>query len=61
MRTYKVTIRAIVTKTLTVKAKNKDDAYEAASEEFTVLCDGKNEDYEQRYEQYLVDIKEKKA
>jgi len=58
MRTYKVTIRAIVTKTLTVKAKNKDDAYEFASEEFTpVLCDGEDEGYEQD----LVDIKEKKA
>jgi len=47
-----------VTKTLTVKAKNKDDAYEFASEEFTpVLCDGEDEGYEQD----LVDIKEKKA
>ena len=57
MRTYKVTIRATVTKTLTVKAKNKDDAYEVASDGFSVLCDGEDEDYEQD----LVGIKESKS
>ncbi len=47
MRTYRVTIRATVTKTLTVKAENEDDAYVAAHEDFSVLCDGDDEDYDE--------------
>jgi len=54
MKTYKVTIRATVTKALTVEAENEDDAYEVASDGFSVLCDGDDENYEQD----LVDIKE---
>jgi hypothetical protein len=47
MRTYRVTIRATVTKTLTVKAENEDDAYVAAHEEFSVLNTGDDEDYDE--------------
>ena len=57
MKTYRVTIRATVTKTLTVEAENEDDAYEVASDGFSVLCDGDDENYEQD----LVDIKESKS
>jgi hypothetical protein len=58
MRTYRVTIRATVTKTLTVKAENEDDAYVAAHEDFSVLNTGKNED--ERYEEETLEVKEVK-
>jgi hypothetical protein len=47
MKTYRVTIRATVTKTVTVEAENEDDAYVAAHEDFSVLCDGEDERYEE--------------
>ena len=47
MRTYRVTIRATVTKTLRVEAKDEDDAYVAAHEEFSVLNTGDDEDYDE--------------
>ena len=49
MKTYKVTIRATVTTTLTVEAKNIDDACAAAHEEFPkcVLIEGEYEQIEQ--------------
>jgi hypothetical protein len=56
MRTYRVTIRATVTKTLTVKAENEDDAYVAAHEDFSVLCDGEDE----RYDEETLEVKEVK-
>lgn len=56
MKTYRVTIRATVTKTLTVKAENEDDAYVAAHEDFSVLNTGKDE----RYEEETLEVKEVK-
>jgi len=54
MKAYKVTIRATVTKTVTVEAENEDDASDAAHEDFRaglldhgVLCDGEDEQYEE--------------
>jgi hypothetical protein len=40
MKTYDVTIRATVTKTIRVEAENKDAAYCEAHEQFTTECDG---------------------
>ncbi len=54
MKTYDVTIRAIVTKTLRVEAENADEAYENAHELFSVGCNGDRE----RYEQDTLDIEE---
>lgn len=48
MTTYTVTIRATVTKTYTVDAGSEDEASVAASEMFTVECDGTDEDYDQQ-------------
>ena len=48
MTTYTVTIRATVTKTYTVDAGSEDEASVAASEMFTVECDGIDEDYDQQ-------------
>ena len=45
MKTYAITIRATVTKTITVEADNEDDAMEQAHELFSVLCDDIDEDY----------------
>ena len=45
MKTYAITIRATVTKTITVEADNEDDAMEQANELFSVLCDDIEEDY----------------
>lgn len=42
---YNVTIRATVTKTLTVVAASLDEAIEVAHCEFTTACDGEEEDY----------------
>ena len=41
---YNVTIRATITKTLTVVAENEEEAREVAHAEFTTACDG-DEDY----------------
>lgn len=46
MKTFRVTIRATVTKTLTVEGADEDEAREAAHGEFSVLCDG-DEDYDE--------------
>lgn len=53
MKTYDVTIRATITKTIRVEAENEDDAYVEAHEQFSVLPDG-----EERYEQEATDIEE---
>lgn len=47
MPTYQVKITAKVTKTVEVEADNEDEAIEAAHENFTVACEGDEEDYEQ--------------
>jgi hypothetical protein len=44
---YEVTIRAIVTKTIRVNAKNQEEAAEKAHEQFSVLNSKEPEDYEQ--------------
>jgi len=47
MKTYNITIRATVTKTLHVKADNEEDAIMMAHEEFSVENDHNDENYEQ--------------
>lgn len=55
MKTYEVTIRATIYKTLTVEAENEDEAYEAAHEQFSVLP------LYERYDEETVEIKEVRA
>jgi hypothetical protein len=57
MKTYRVTIRATVTKTLTVKAGNEHDACLAAHEDFSVLHTDEYEDYTQK----TLEVEEDKA
>jgi len=57
MKTYEVTIKATIYKTLTVEAANEDEAYEAAHEKFSVL----NDDTPERYEQETMGIEELEA
>ena len=57
MKTYEVTIKATIYKTITVEANNEDDAYVMAHERFSVL----NDDTPERYEQDDVDIEEVEA
>lgn len=47
MKTYSITIRATVTKTLHVEADNEQDAIEMAHEEFSVENDHNDENYEE--------------
>jgi hypothetical protein len=47
MKTYDITIQAVITKTITVQADNDDDAYELACELFSSDCDETEENYEQ--------------
>jgi hypothetical protein len=47
MNIYEVTIRATVTKTLSVEAKDERCAEETAHEQFSVLNDGVDENYDQ--------------
>jgi len=54
MKTYEVTIRATIYKTITVEAENEDDAYVEAHERFSVL----NDDTPEQYEQDSVGIEE---
>lgn len=53
-KTYFVTIRATITKTLKVQALNEDHAAECAHEEFTLEADS-----EERYEQDTLHISER--
>lgn len=46
MTFYNVTIRATVTKTLSVIADTADEAYQLAHEVFTTACNG-DEDYDE--------------
>ena len=54
MKTYAITIRATVTKTITVEADNEDDAMEQANELFSVRCD----DIEEDYHEEVIDFEE---
>lgn len=47
MNTYKVTIRATVTKTIDVEANHEQSAIDEAHETFSVLNDGLDENYDQ--------------
>jgi hypothetical protein len=47
MKTYDITIQAIITKTITVQAPNDDVAYELACEGFSDVCFDLDEFYEQ--------------
>lgn len=47
MKTYDVTIRVAITKTLRVEAETEGKAQERANQEFSVLNDGDDESYEQ--------------
>jgi hypothetical protein len=53
MKTYDVTIQAIVTKTIRVEADNLEAAYCEAHEQFSTECDG-----QERYEEQTLDVKE---
>jgi hypothetical protein len=54
MKTYDITIQAIITKTITVQANNDDDAYELACEGFSDVCF----DLDEHYEQDCISLKE---
>lgn len=47
VKTFNVTIRAVITKTERVEAATKEQAIELAHEQFSVLCDGE-EDYDEQ-------------
>ena len=54
MKTYDITIQAVVTKTIQVEAEDSDAAIEAAHQEFSIL----NDDAEERYEQNTLNVQE---
>jgi len=56
MKTYDVTIRATIYKTIRVEAENEDDAYVEAHEVFSVMPDDS-----ERYEEETMDIEEMEA
>lgn len=45
MKTFAVTVRATITKTIEVEAETEESAQEQAHEQFSVLCDGTDENY----------------
>ena len=47
MKTYKVTIQAIITKPMSVMAQSEEEAIQIAHESFSVLNDATDERYEQ--------------
>ena len=47
MKTYNITIRASITKTITIEADSEEKAEELAHEQFSVLHDGRDENYQQ--------------
>ena len=57
MKTYNVTIRAQVTKTIKVQATDEDAASEAAHELFSVLSDS----YDESYKEDTIDVQEENA
>jgi uncharacterized protein with von Willebrand factor type A (vWA) domain len=56
MKTYDVTIRATIYKTIRVEAENEHDAYVEAHEVFSVMPDDS-----ERYEEETMDIEEVEA
>ena len=54
MKTFEIEIQAIVRKTITVTAKDQDEAVITAHEQFNVM----NDDVPEEYEQDTVNIKE---
>jgi hypothetical protein len=54
MKTFEIEIQAIVRKTITVTAKDQDEAVITAHEQFNVM----NDDVPEEYEQETVNIKE---
>ena len=54
MKTFEIEIQAIVHKTITVTAKDQDEAVITAHEQFNVM----NDDVPEEYEQDTVNIKE---
>ena len=60
MNKYEVTIQAAITKTLLIEAKDSNSAEEAAHEQFSVLNDGPDEQYDQRTLD-IVELKEIEA
>ena len=54
MKTFEIEIQAIVRKTITVTAKDQDEAVIKANEQFNVM----NDDVPEEYEQDTVNIKE---
>ena len=57
MKTYEVTIKGTVIKTLTIEADSHDAAVEAAHQEFTAANDGEPE----KYSEEVVNVKETKS
>jgi hypothetical protein len=57
MKSYDVTITAIVTKTIRVKAKSEDEAVELAQGSFDV---GTQEGVSEKYEERVDDVEEVK-
>lgn len=57
MKTYDVTIRAIITKTYRVDAETADKAVEEVHQIFSVL----NDDVDENYDQETLDIDEVKS
>jgi hypothetical protein len=53
MKTYDITIQAIITKTIRVEAEDKDSAYCEAHEQFSTECDG-----DEYYEEETLNVKE---
>lgn len=47
MKTYQITIRATITKTMEVEAEDREQAEIEAHESFSVLNDDNDESYEQ--------------
>ena len=56
MNKYEVTIQAVVTKTLLIEAKDSNSAEEAAHEQFSVLNEGPDEQYDQRTLDVLINM-----
>lgn len=55
MKHYNVTIRATVTKTLSIVAENEEEAVEMAHQEFSTECDG-----DEVYTEDTLDVEELK-
>lgn len=56
MKTFEVTIKAIVIKVLTVEAENEDEAKDKASDQFSASCSDDPEP--EHYEEEVQSVKE---